>query len=196
MPRRRFAYGAFQPSIKAVTSEEAFQLDFAEPCRKSPFVDKNRNSNIQTQKVDIWSSVTHDAMTGVEEIKSVVSGETPIRSGLRIHDIIDVSSNATPKTTKRKADAISDVLENEVRMWASATPPSAKTETSTSVTKADLQVTSTKVPSEVNLSATVETRPTKRVKKFVERLGYAALGGAAVGAGLFSVLVATAPDFL
>jgi hypothetical protein len=39
-------------------------------------------------------------------------------------------------------------------------------------------------------------RPTKRLKKFAEAVGYAALGGVAVGAGLFSVLVATAPDFL
>jgi len=40
------------------------------------------------------------------------------------------------------------------------------------------------------------TRAPKRMKRFVEAVGYAALGGAAVGAGLFSVLVATAPDFL
>jgi hypothetical protein len=41
-----------------------------------------------------------------------------------------------------------------------------------------------------------EPRPVKRFKKLFENVGYAALGGVAVGAGLFSVLVATAPEFM
>jgi hypothetical protein len=40
-----------------------------------------------------------------------------------------------------------------------------------------------------------QERSTKRLKRFVEAAGYAALGGLAVGAGLFSILVATAPEF-
>lgn len=49
------------------------------------------------------------------------------------------------------------------------------------------------VPAESDAHA---PRPTKKLKKLLENVGYAALGGVAVGAGLFSVLVATAPDFL
>lgn len=39
-------------------------------------------------------------------------------------------------------------------------------------------------------------RPNKRIKRLVERVGFAALGGATVGALVFSSLVYTAPDFV
>lgn len=41
-----------------------------------------------------------------------------------------------------------------------------------------------------------ETRPVKKVKRFAERVGFAALGGATVGALVFSSLVYTAPNFV
>lgn len=45
------------------------------------------------------------------------------------------------------------------------------------------------------ISSSTEVRPVKRLKRVAEALCYAAAGGVAVGAGLFSILVATAPDF-
>lgn len=39
-------------------------------------------------------------------------------------------------------------------------------------------------------------RPNKRIKRLVERVGFAALGGATIGALVFSSLVYTAPDFV
>lgn len=106
------------------------------------------------------------------------------RSGLSIRDIIEV-----PK--KRKAEEISDVdSDEEVRMWAS----SPATNNEKPVTNVCEVVPIALRPALV--SGVPEGRPIKRFKRFAERLGYAAIGGAAVGAGLFSVLVATAPDFL
>ncbi|QSZ31777.1 hypothetical protein DSL72_001346 [Monilinia vaccinii-corymbosi] len=140
--------------------------------------------------------------------ESPVFERYPARSGLRIDDIIDGSS--TVKASKRKADEISkddnlrepcnslteDVRKNEVRNWASlmeklATSPGT-------ISDAAHQSSAINVAPSVSATSNVEVRPIKRLKmkKFAEAVGYFALGGAAVGAGLFSALVATAPDFL
>lgn len=39
-------------------------------------------------------------------------------------------------------------------------------------------------------------RPAKRFRKFLEKAGYVAIGGVAVGSALFTALIATAPDFV
>ncbi|KAA8571498.1 hypothetical protein EYC84_001498 [Monilinia fructicola] len=144
--------------------------------------------------------------------ESPVLERYPVRSGLRINDIIDESS--TVKTSKRKADEISeddhlrealknfladDVRENEVRNWASSVENFNKITTEPeAVSGVPHQLSTTKVVPSVLATSNGEARPTKRLKmkKFAEAVGYFALGGAAVGAGLFSALVATAPDFL
>jgi hypothetical protein len=120
------------------------------------------------------------------------------RSGLGINDIINKASTTT-QNLKRKADDISDATDAELRMWAqSSTTSNDDTKDSADVAASDVQLEITAARTEVvpPLSEAPAPRPTKKLKKLMENVGYAALGGVAVGAGLFSVLVATAPDFL
>lgn len=130
--------------------------------------------------------------------KSATANKTALSTGrIKITDIIDGGLNQTSNTTlKRKADDIADVLEDEVRNWltsSSSNPPQDPMEVpARQAGKPQLFGNS----SLDIVSGEIEQRPLKKAKKFVERLGYAAIGGAAVGATLFSVLVATAPDFL
>lgn len=136
-----------------------------------------------------------DASSTAQE--SPVLEKFPTRSGLRIDDIIDGSSTGK----KRKANEISDdaVLKNDVREWASSVviPDNSTTQAVSEV--APKQSTPQPISSVLpTANIDLEHRPVKRLKmkKFAEAVGYFALGGAAVGAGLFSALVATAPDFL
>jgi hypothetical protein len=107
------------------------------------------------------------------------------------------------KSLKRKADDISDVLEEELHVWGNSPPR----ESTSATGSRQLPTSSQEGPkannndavvndSEVLTNTNSQEPPTKRLKKFAEKLGYAALGGLAVGTGLFSVLVATAPDFI
>lgn len=120
----------------------------------------------------------------------------PARPGLSINDILDDSTPTTVRERKRKAENISDDVETEVRMWASSTIDTSNElgraiEGGSNVARAE--------PSDSSHTPVAERlghRPAKKLKKFVEAIGYVALGGAAVGAGMFSLLVATAPDFL
>lgn len=117
------------------------------------------------------------------------------RPGLSIKDLIDLETPelyAKP-AVKRKADKISSVMEEEVRAWAStltSQPSDALAATPTAGDAATLCITS------VNTSQISEHRPAKKLRRIMEKMGYAALGGVAVGAALFGSLVATAPDFL
>jgi hypothetical protein len=116
------------------------------------------------------------------------------RTKLRIHDIIDGSSAPLPQTNKRKADALSDIIENEVRIWGSSpgldpsTDPMNTTASGSQISALSKLTETDKDPE----SEIPEQRTVKRLKKVVEGAAYIALGGV----GLFSILVATAPDFL
>jgi hypothetical protein len=120
------------------------------------------------------------------------------RSGLGINDIINNASTTT-QILKRKSDEISDATDAELRMWAqSSTASNDDVKGSANVAESEEQTALSSpmagvVPTVSNAPA---PRPTKKFKKLLENVGYAALGGVAVGASLFSVLVATAPDFL
>lgn len=118
-----------------------------------------------------------------------------IRSRLSIRDIIESSSrdetaqkSGSRAGEKRKASEISNVVDEELREWASldASKPSK------------VASSNTKIITSIQPVATQpdEQRPTKKLKTVLERVGYAAVGGMAVGAGLFFGLVATAPDFI
>lgn len=102
------------------------------------------------------------------------------RSGIKINDIIDKSSR------KRGVEDISNTTEKELETWGSRDPSTVANESPALVDTSSATAN----------PAAPEQRPTKRLKRVLERVGYAALGGVAVGAGLFSVLVATAPDFM
>ncbi len=120
------------------------------------------------------------------------------RSGLGINDIINNASTTT-NSLKRKADDISDATDAELRIWAqSSTASNDNMKVSEDVPASEVQNLAPSAEPE-DVSAALDApapRPTKKLKKLLENVGYAALGGVAVGAGLFSVLVATAPDFL
>jgi hypothetical protein len=153
----------------------------------SPSPEPDMTSSVRYNESKAWK------IAATTEAGALVSG----RSGLSINDIIDDDSSSQPITTlKRKADNISDDIENEVRNWASILPSDiseGSTNTSTSQPGDSLQLGNA-CPNTILL--TPDQRPAKKARKFIERLGYAAIGGAAVGATLFSVLVATAPDFM
>lgn len=124
----------------------------------------------------------------------------PFRPALRIADIIDKSppEQVLPRH-KRKADEISDAVEDEVRAWTTA--PEASFQSITREESFDPKtsipvVTANKTNSTRVEAMSVNTRPTKKLRRMMENVAYAALGGVAVGAALFGGLVATAPDLL
>jgi hypothetical protein len=122
------------------------------------------------------------------------------RSGLRINDIIDSFVSLKPETHKRKAEDISDVLVDEIQAWASvSTLDSTKNAVSTAcasppgaASATEPLTSSAPVLQEREVPATRDHQSNKRLKKVVEGAAYIALGGV----GLFSLLVATAPDFM
>ncbi|RKF79321.1 putative fha domain protein [Golovinomyces cichoracearum] len=91
------------------------------------------------------------------------------------------------KCRKRKADAMSDIWQvNGIAIHSSPSleePPSS----------ISIQFGVKGNPSS-DRSIVYDPRPTKK-RKLLEILGYAAFGGLAAATGLFSILVATAPDF-
>ena len=171
------------PLIKAATS----------PLPSFSFLDKPDHTPVVERAPSPELNMTSAAEYNKSKA-SMASSTNKIRSGLSITDIIDSSSTTHhPQRTKRKADDISDVTEAELRMWASSSY--SEVPNSPGVAATDRPAVNS---SEIFKSSSIdaEPRPPKRFKKFMENVAYAALGGVAAGAGLFSVLVATAPDFM
>ncbi|RDL38094.1 uncharacterized protein BP5553_05527 [Venustampulla echinocandica] len=120
------------------------------------------------------------------------------RSRLSIHDIIESSSrdqsaqvSGSKAGDKRKASDISDVLTDEVRAWASSRDVSKSLDTTIPNCPPKISCQS----AEPAATPALNERPAKRLRTILERAAFAAVGGVAVGAGLFLSLVATAPDF-
>ncbi|CAG8982180.1 hypothetical protein HYALB_00003616 [Hymenoscyphus albidus] len=136
---------------------------------------------VSSTKLERATSPDYDMTSAVSFNESKAKS---IRSRVSIHDIIESSPRAPspPKAeakagNKRKADEISNSIQEEVRAWASS-PDRSPVEMAT------------------NIATTVqEERPTKKLKTVLDRVAYAAVGGFAVGATLFFGLVATAPNF-
>lgn len=133
---------------------------------------------------DMTSAVMYN-----ESKASMANKNTSGRSGLRIHDIIEGGEEHTSNNLKRKADNISEAIENEVRVWASSSPA---LEASAGLFAPTLEAATHEEQSKTAPIADVaEQRPSK-MRKLVESVGYVALGGAT----LFGALVLSAPDFL
>jgi hypothetical protein len=140
------------------------------------------------------------------ESKAAIAAVQPGRSAVRINDIVEpLAAESDVKSLKRKASDISDVLEEEVRIWASIDSSVSRAEV---INSSDMEA-QTENTSQQQISGSAEALPPstsvdpptvepahKRIKKFAEVVGYTALGGLAGGVALFSALVATAPDFL
>lgn len=145
-------------------------------------------------------SPSPDMTSAAEYNKSkATAATTKSRSGLSITDIIEAESTVHhAKSLKRKAEDISDATEDELRIWGNNTSSTIKSQGSSemAVLQSEAAVSSEVPEASEPAPQAPEDRPVKRFKKLFENVGYAALGGVAVGAGLFSVLVATAPDFM
>jgi len=120
-----------------------------------------------------------------------LSSETPLEKPrpVSINDLFDLPARQMPQSSsveskKRKSDDISEA--NESTSVSAANEQDFVGASSTSTTTQPILA-----PSSTPEESAV--RAPKRMKRFFEAVGYAALGGAAVGAGLFSVLVVTAP---
>lgn len=137
--------------------------------------------------------------------KQSLAAEKPAQSGrsaVSINDIVEpLTVEPTSKSLKRKADDISDVLEEEVRVWASKdssiSTPEVDVSSDVEMSPSEpIQAESSPAAEAISPPKLVETalaEPAhKKLRKFAEVVGYAALGGVAI----FSTLVATAPDFL
>jgi hypothetical protein len=145
---------------------------------------------------------------GPSNFEASSNNSTTHRAAVTISDIVEQPVERTAGGLKRKADDISDVADEELRIWASVVPGESSTEEkeanipdqSRTEPSAVEVITETVVPPNTNRETSgqqrndSEPRATKRLKRFAEALGYAALGGVAVSAGLFSVLIATAPS--
>ncbi|TGO61622.1 hypothetical protein BCON_0026g00670 [Botryotinia convoluta] len=159
-------------------------------------------------------------------VESPVLERHPIRSGLSIDDIIDSSSVGKKRKADEIShdELIKNEVRDWVSGVNDSTKPQAAMVTQEEITgpessahtthtihhaqkvQSDVQLPTANAATQQNKLAVLATttttdpehRPVKRLKmrKFVEAVGYFALGGAAVGAGLFSALVATAPDFV
>ncbi|TGO87781.1 hypothetical protein BPOR_0204g00100 [Botrytis porri] len=159
-------------------------------------------------------------------VESPVVEKHPIRSGLSIDDIIDSSSVGMKRKADEIShdELIKNEVRDWVSGVHDSTKPQAAMVTQEETTgpessvhtthtihhaqevQSDVQLATTNAATQQNKLAVLasttttdpEQRPVKRIKmrKFVEAVGYFALGGAAVGAGLFSALVATAPEFV
>lgn len=94
---------------------------------------------------------------------------------------------------KRKASEISETTEHEL-VWhdnGHSVPPVA----SSSPATPEPDVSLPSPPTTPQDRDRADARPSKKIRKIAERVGYAALGGATVGAMVFTSLIYTAPSF-
>lgn len=145
---------------------------------------------------DMTSAVTYNESKASMAFANKHSFNPSGRSGLSINDIIeDAAGDHASKILKRKADGISEAIENEIRVWATSSSALDNIEESTAISASASQDALRGEQSEAPptpVANTPEQRPAKRLRKIVESVGYVALGGAT----LFGALILSAPDFL
>ncbi|ROW10057.1 hypothetical protein VPNG_06570 [Cytospora leucostoma] len=114
------------------------------------------------------------------------------------------SANGLPKDRakgKRKAADISEATEEELvwqeqLAWHDKGNPMTPPAPSSPATQSEPDVFLPSPPTTPQDQHLADARPSKKIKKIAERMGYAALGGATVGAMVFTSLVYTAPSFV
>lgn len=158
------------------------------PCAGNPEPSAPQNAQPSAGPADIVDEVEPHAM------------EATARHEMTNLPALQVSGNKG----KRKADEISSLTEAEMNQYS-------HTEVSSRADRLDTrlrQLLITGGPAETSqpsLASPITTldgqarpylRPTKRIKRLAERVGFAALGGATVGALVFSSLIYTAPNFV
>lgn len=170
----------------------------APPLTTLPYLDDHTQAphaiHTRSPEPDMTSAVTYNesraSMASANKYRSVG------RSGISISDIVERSSGELgPKNLKRKSDDISEAIEDEIRIWATSSTALNDSEGPMDLTASASKVAIREEQSEIASTPAPETsqqRPTKRLRKIVESVGYVALGGAT----LFGALVLSAPDFL
>jgi hypothetical protein len=190
-----FGFGSGFGSNSKFTSLPKPAFPTREPCS---FLDKPDEAPVPARTPSPPLDMTSAYSFSVSKTTAVTPTQLNSR-GIKINDIIDTSATPQrPLRLKRKADEISDATDKELRIWAKSSSASKPTKIATDIKPTEDEVTAETVAAQPisNNAVVSEGRPTKRIRKLLENVGYAALGGVAVGAGLFTVLVATAPDLL
>ncbi|KAM7191870.1 hypothetical protein V8F20_009121 [Naviculisporaceae sp. PSN 640] len=131
------------------------------------------------------------------------------RTHVGILDIVDTCQPAPTKTTepkqeaagvrgKRKADDISvtDAAEEEWAQRGSLENEKVVAPLSTQMPPSGQGATASSSAPSLAVFQEAHVRPTKKLRLFAEKLGYAALGGVTAGAMIFGTLVYTAPTFV
>lgn len=186
------------PEIQVVAAESAMSLatDLGKGSRSTspplPYMD----AQSPELEEDRCPSPLLETIALVDDRTCAMKNASPQsgRSKLRIDDIIDSPTTSEPETRKRKAEDISNVIESEVRAWASACAQGPAENSPSAVASGSPQAAQSTPTSNIEEPESVATpsQASKRLKKMAEGAAYIALGGV----GLFSILVATAPDFL
>lgn len=175
-----------KPSFDLINSQPS--TDSAMPIRdECPFLDRPDTAPITARVAsplpDMTSAVSY---TASKESMAAATKPAPKQSMLKIPEMCDRSPSPSV-SLKRKACEISIGTEEGNRT----------SNTSHSITKAaKISGASSVLPIVSGFAARLDgPRPTKRFRRIMENVGYAAIGGVAVGATLFTALVATAPNF-
>ncbi|KAJ4415453.1 hypothetical protein N0V82_007324 [Gnomoniopsis sp. IMI 355080] len=114
------------------------------------------------------------------------------------------TDNHDARKGKRKAAEISEESPSEFK-WASSSEDKSKAGSSAETLKSSSQPSSQSTRNPIPLPSpppspdevrSPEQRPSKKIKKIAERVGYAALGGVSVGAMVLTSLIYTAPNFV
>lgn len=171
----------YQKESKAISIDDNSVLPVEREFSPTPFYGSQPLEEAQGSELDMTSAVMFNKSKNLSESSDLTAARAtepaipskvglavsqPIRSRVSINDIIDNIAVEASSCKKRKADQISDSVEAESQHLIHACE--------TNSTGSDSQY----------------QRPMKKLKSVAEIAGWVALGGL----GLFSILVATAPD--
>lgn len=221
-PQRRSLLGDDYPYGLEAAAWSSFDPDFQEP--SSAYELQNLKSRLRamtplgsTSKASRDMQMQNAYETMVNTVQAPAKVETPkaisytfeqlkhkrqLLGGLEPSALANGLENTNKG--KRKAAEISEESPAEYR-WAfsskdkSEAMNSAEELPSSSYTAASSTKNQTPLPSpppSPEESPTLEQRPTKKIKRIAERVGYAALGGVSVGAMVLTSLIYTAPNFV
>jgi len=185
-----------QCGVEDVATRSAAPLSYLDNHAQAPAIIDRTPS----PEHDLTSAVKYNESKATMAAANKTAAIFSSRSALRINDIIDEVSlpEQTSRGIKRKAYDISGDGK-DIQAWTKTNLPlQVPMNFQTEYSDVDVASDSIQLSEAVaqKLPELIETRPAKRFKGLVERLGYIAFGGVAVGSALFSVLVATAPEFL
>lgn len=142
----------------------------------------------ETQKLSIDKPIEKSACSEVSsQVAEIESECDKFQSENKKNDLSKLKINESRNiiSRKRKAEVISGNSEDEAESCAINSFTTQGTTTSVLAEPSHKEIVSP-----TNLGA-----PPPKRQKIIESLGYVALGGFAAAAGLFSILVATAPEF-